>query len=228
MQGNMDTDFQSQVHFNYRISSSLIAKMQLQLNPGGAGQSMGQFEVDHTGSDYHLNLKAMNPSIIDGPLTGIFVGSYMQSITSRLALGLETMYQRPSGGDPPTAIMAYAARYKTPEWIASMQLLAQGGLNASYWRRIADRVEGGVDVNLQLMGMAGNAGMMGPVGNEGSATIGMKYDFRMATFRGQVDSKGRVGCLLDKRVTPTLGIIFAGELDHFKVRTPTSVFVHCY
>lgn len=159
----------------------------------------------------------MNPSVLDGALTGIYIGSYLQSITPRLALGLEAVYQRPAANLGPESMLSYAARYKGDDWIASAQFLTQGGLQGSYWRRLSDRVEAGLDVNLQFVGLGGaKGGMMGMGGNEGSATLGAKYDFRASNFRAQVDSTGKISCLLEKRVVPLVGITFAGELDHVK------------
>ncbi len=180
---------------------------------------MVQLETDYTGADFTMNIKAMNPSLLEGNLTGIFVGSYMQSVTPRIALGLETVWQRAGGGQGPDIVTSYAARYKGSDWIASAQLLQQGGVQASYWKRLAERVEAGVDVNLSFLGLAGaGGGMMGGMSkNDGVATIGAKYDFRTSVFRGQIDSQGKVACLLEKRLAPPVQITFAGELDHSKV-----------
>lgn len=177
---------------------------------------MVQLETDYSGSDFTLNLKAMNPSITEGPLTGMFVGDYLQAVTPRLALGIEAMMQRPSADEGPTTMLAYAARYKSKDWILSGQLLQGGAINTSYWRRLSDRVEAGIDLNLQFAGLSGSS-MMGQPGNEGVAVLGAKYDFRMATFRGQIDSKGKVSCVLEKMVSPPVQLTFAGELDHAKV-----------
>ena len=120
----------------------------------------------------------------------------------------------------PETVLSYAARYKGDDWIGSAQFLAQGGLQTSYWRRLSDKVEAGLDMHLQFagLGLAQQGGMMGGGRqNEGTATLGAKYDFRQSNFRAQVDSTGKVSCLLEKRVVPLVGITFAGELDHAKV-----------
>ncbi len=59
--------------------------------------------------------------------------------------------------------------------------------------------------------------MLGPAKREAVATLGAKYDFRMATFRGQVDSNGKVGMLLEQRFTPAFAFMVGGEIDHAKV-----------
>ncbi|KAG4305529.1 hypothetical protein PORY_001085 [Pneumocystis oryctolagi] len=37
-----------------------------------------------------------------------------------------------------------------------------------------------------------------------------------SVFRAQVDTMGKVSCLLEKRLANTLMFTFSGELDHFK------------
>jgi len=51
---------------------------------------------------------------------------------------------------------------------------------------------------------------------EGSATVGIKYEFRTAMLRAQVDSAGRVSAFLERRVSPQIGLTFCGDIDHFK------------
>jgi mitochondrial import receptor subunit TOM40 len=193
----------------------------MQLAP--SGQSMVQLEADYVGADFTTNVKAMNPSVLEGATTGIFIGSYLQAVTPRLSLGLEAVWQRAAGNEGPQTAVSYAARYRGSDWIASAQLLAQGGVQTTYWKRLSDKVEAGVDINLQFLGLSGSSAMMGGPENEGTATLGAKYDFRMSTFRGQVDSKGKVSCVLDKRISPPVMVTFAGELDHAKVCS--SIFV---
>lgn len=199
-----------------------MTKTSTQIQPGsaaGPGGAQFSLENDYTGNDFTAQLKAMNPSVLDGALTGIFIGSYLQSVTPSLALGLEAVYQRPSATMGPESVVSYAARYKGDDWIASANLMPQGNVQTSYWRRLTEKVEAGVDLTLAFVGLgAAQGGMMGAAKNEGVATLGAKYDFRMSSFRAQIDSAGKLGCVLEKRVVPLVGITFAGELDHVKVR----------
>lgn len=187
------------------------------MSAGGAQVSL---EQDYVGNDFTASLKSINPSVLEGGLTGMFIGSYLQSMTPRVSIGLEGVYQKPGGGLAPEAAVSYAGRYKGDDWIGSLQLLTQGGLQGSYWRRLTDKVETGVDVNLQLVGLGGQAGMMGGPSKEGTATFGAKYEFSRSIFRAQIDSQGKVGCLLDKVIAPPVRITFAGEVDHVKVWPP--------
>lgn len=161
----------------------------------------------------------MNPSILDGTLTGIFIASYLQSITPRVSLGAEGVWQRQAINARPETALSYCGRYKGDDWIASAQYLAQGVMNASYWRQLTAQVAAGVDTQLQFSpGLGGNGGLLSSIRREGTTTVGAKYDFRASTFRAQVDSTGKIGCFLEKRVAPVVTMTFAGEIDQVKVR----------
>lgn len=177
---------------------------------------MMQLDNEYTGSDFTLSVKALNPSYLEGGLTGIFIGSYLQSITPGLALGLETVWQRAGLDARPETALSYSARYKGQDWVASAQLQAQGVLNASYWRKLTDKVEAGVNMDLQFA-PSGNPMMGGQVQKQGVTAIGAKYDFRASTFRAQVDSTGKLACLLEKRVAMPIQLTFAGEIDQVNV-----------
>lgn len=182
---------------------------------------MAQFEHEYTGDDFSASLKMLNPSYLEGGLTGIFIGSYLQSVTPKLSLGLETLWQRPALTQGPECAVSYSARYKSNDWIATAQLqAAMGTLNTSFWRRLSDKVQAGVDLSLGLVPSPGGL-MGGGLQKEGVTTIGAKYDFRMSTFRAQVDSKGKLSCVLEKRVAPPVMMTFAADIDHFTVSNPS-------
>ncbi|PQE13907.1 eukaryotic porin protein [Rutstroemia sp. NJR-2017a BBW] len=213
MQGNVDNEGQLSTRFNYRWSTAFVTKTQLQMAPG---QAMVQLDNEYTGKDFTASIKSLNPSMLDGGLTGVFIGQYLQSVTPNLSLGLEAIWQRAAMSQGPDTAVSYCAKYKGSDWIASAQLQAQGAVNTSFWRRLTDKVEAGVDLNLQFVGMSGAGMMSGPPRKEGITTVGAKYDFRMSTFRAQVDSTGKLSCLLEKRVAPPVQLTFAAEMDHFK------------
>ena len=177
---------------------------------------MIQVDNEYLGSDFTASVKTLNPSVLEGGLTGIFIGSYLQSITPALALGIEGVWQRQGMQAGPDSGVNYFARYKTADWVATAQL-AQVGFTTTYWRKLAEKVEAGAELKIQPT-LAGPGGMMGgTVRREAVATVGAKYDFRASTFKAQVDSTGRLSTLLEKRVLPFVQIVFAGELDQFKV-----------
>lgn len=217
MQGHVDNDGQLSTRFNYRWSPAQISRAQIQIAPGG-GQDMAQLEHEYTGNDFTTNLKALNPSYLESGLTGIFIGSYMQSVTPRLALGLEGIWQRSALSQPPETAVSYCGKYRGDDWVGTAQLSAQGALNTTYWRRLSQTVQAGVDMTLSLT-PGGPGGMMGGgLQKEGVTTFGAKYDFRMSTFRAQLDSKGKLSCLLEKRIAAPVMITFGAEVDHTTVR----------
>ena len=174
---------------------------------------MIQVEHDYQGQDFSVNLKALNPSPVD--MSGIFVGSYIQSVTPNLALGTELFVSRGGPMEIPSA-PTYLAKYTGTDksWIATAQLQSAGLLQATYWQRLNEKVEAAAD--LQIMTANGK--------REGVATLGAKYDLRMSTFRAQLDSTGKVSAMLEQRFAPTFAFMVAGEIDHFKVRFDISSF----
>ena len=225
MQGNVDNEGNLNGRFNYRWNPNLVSKFIAQVAPS-PGQSLLSLENDYTGKDFSACLKALNPSLLDGGLTGIFIGSYLQAITPRLALGLEMMWQRPSASMGPETVISYVARYATKEWIVTGQLQGQGVLQATYWRKIAERLDAGVECQLALLGGPPGGGMMGGgPRKEGVTSVGAKYEFRASTFRAQIDSSGRLGCVLEKRVAPAVMLTFAGDMDHAKVCTAVILYL---
>ncbi|PGH13178.1 hypothetical protein AJ80_06424 [Polytolypa hystricis UAMH7299] len=214
MQGNISSDGNIAAVGNYRWNDALVTKTNAQIM-GGGSQGLLQIDNDYTGHDFTASIKAYNPSFLEGGLTGIFIGSYLQSLTPSLALGLEAMWQRSGLNARPETALSYCARYKGDDWVASAQLQAQGAINASYWRKLSDKVEAGVDMSIQMT-PNGPPGMMTGMTREGTTSVGAKYEFRASTFRAQIDSAGKLSCLLEKRVAMPISLTFAGEIDQVK------------
>ncbi|KAL8734478.1 MAG: hypothetical protein Q9166_001377 [cf. Caloplaca sp. 2 TL-2023] len=220
LQGTMENDGSLVARSNYRWNDSLITKTNAQIQ---SSQSMLSIENDYSGRDFTASLKAMNPSIIEGGVKGIFIASYLQSVTPSLALGLEAVWQRVAMNSSPEALLSYGARYKGSDWIASLQMQTEGpqgsAVSSTYWRKLTDKVSVGADLNLQFApGLSSQGGLMGgSFQKEGTASAGAKYEFRASAFRAQVDSKGRLSCLLEKTILPAVRVTFAGEMDHLQV-----------
>jgi mitochondrial import receptor subunit TOM40 len=176
----------------------------------------------------------MNPDFTSQSFQGVVISSILQSVTPRLALGLESAWQRqPMGGlgtegpSPSETATSFLAKLTgiNKDWVAAATLSpANGAMNATFWRRLGEKVEAGVSLDLKA-GIATSAPqggglmaqpMMARV-REGTATLGVKYEFRTSMFRGQIDSGGRVSAFLDKRISPQIGVSFCGDIDHFKV-----------
>ena len=172
-----------------------------------AGHTMIQLEHDYSGLDYTLNGKVINPSPLDA--SGIYVGSYLQSVSKNLALGIETLYQR-AALDQTELSSSYLAKLTGSDgkWIATAQFQPIGVLQATYWHKLSEKVEAAADLQV----------IAAPMRRDAIATVGAKYDLRMSTFRAQLDSTGKVSALLEQRFAPSFAFTVAGEIDHFKVR----------
>jgi len=167
---------------------------------------MIQMEHDYLGQDYSINVKAINPSPID--LSGVFIGNYLQSVTRNFALGGEVLCSRGGPAQAPPFTASGMAKYtgSAKNWIATAQVQPSGVLSATYWQKINDKVDAAADLTL----------VSTPAKREGTATLGVKYDLRMATFRAQLDSTGKVSALLEQRFAPSFQFLVSGEIDHFK------------
>ncbi|XXH00334.1 hypothetical protein Hte_006678 [Hypoxylon texense] len=211
LQGSMDNTGALSTRFNYRWNPALVTKTQFAIG----AQDMASVEHEYTGNDFTSSVKMLNPSYLEGGLTGIFILSHLQSITRKLSLGIEAVWQRAALNQPPESTLSYHGRYKTDDWIATAQLHpGQGALNTTYWRKVSDKIQAGADMTLQVA--PGPGGLMGGgLQKEGITSVGVKYDFRMSTFRAQVDSKGKLACYLEKRIAPTLSMTFCADVDHF-------------
>ncbi|SCU83055.1 LAMI_0C01838g1_1 [Lachancea mirantina] len=222
IQGNIDNDLSLSGRLNYGWDKNNISKVTLQLAQGQP--TMCQLEQDFQGSDFSLNLKALNPTISSqGIFTGVAVGSILQSISPQFALGLEAIYSRGQAAAPADSAVSYVTRYVSSkqDWIFSGQMQANGALVASFWRKIAPNVEAGLETNLQASVAPITDPVIGtPIGLqptiEGSTTLGCKYEYRQSVFRGSLDSNGKVACFLERKILPTLSILFCGEIDQFK------------
>jgi mitochondrial import receptor subunit TOM40 len=204
LHGGVDHEGNVNARFNQMWSAKNVTKVQAQLS-SQAGHNMIQMEHDYRGSDFCVNAKALNPWPSD--LTGIFIGSYMQSVTKNFAVGVETLLQRPSP-DMSDISTSYLAKLtgRDKNWIATAQIQPAGIVQGSYWQKLSDKVDVGADLQL----------IVAPTQRNAIATLGAKYDLRMATFRAQVDSTGKVAALLEQRFAPTFAFLVSGEIDHFK------------
>ncbi|KAL1944641.1 hypothetical protein VTO73DRAFT_3071 [Trametes versicolor] len=204
LHGNIDNDGNLSGRFNQGWSANNVSKAQAQLSTQ-PGQSFLQLEHDYQGSDYSLNTKAVNPSPAD--LSGIYMGSYMQSVTKNLAFGVETILQHQGPGLSDIGA-AYLAKYTSSDrnWIATAQVQGPGVLQATYWQKLSEKVD--VAADLQVMAAPGR--------RDALATLAARYELRMASFRAQLDSTGKVSAYLEQRFAPTFSFLVSGEIDHFK------------
>lgn len=167
------------------------------------GHSMIQLEQDYIGSDFSANVKAMNPSPLE--FTGIYMASYLQSLTSNIAVGSEFVLQRPTT-EIEESMMSLVGKYTGKDFVATAQFQGVGVVQATYYQRINEKVDFGVELNLVAQGGR----------REAVATVGGKFDFRQATFRGQIDTTGRTSAVLEEKMAPGFSFLVSGDLDHMK------------
>ncbi|PIA16670.1 hypothetical protein COEREDRAFT_81036 [Coemansia reversa NRRL 1564] len=206
MHGKMDTEFNFQGRLNHALTKKLQVKSQAQFSTTEDSQSMFQLESEYTGSDYTSNVKAINPSLVDG--TGIYMANYLQSITSKLGIGAELLYQSPLPKVQETSI-SFAMRYQPSvdrAWVAQTQ--GTNMLSMSYWRKISEKCEAAAELQ------AINAPSYGR--REASCSVGVKYEFAASTVRAMADSFGKVSMLLEEKIAPGFSFLISGELDHLK------------
>jgi mitochondrial import receptor subunit TOM40 len=170
------------------------------------GQSMAQLEADYSAKSFSLNIKAVNPSPTDA--TGIFVGTYLQSITKNLAMGVEVAHQRPEPNKAESQA-SYVAKYSGQDYVFTANVSQIGMVHASYHHKVSAQVELATEV--QLMATQGR--------REAVCTMGGKWDFRQACFRGQIDTTGRVSAVIEERLAPALSVLLTADLDHFKAQS---------
>lgn len=219
VQGNVDNDLSFSGKVNYGWDEHNISKVTLQIAQNQP--VMCQLEQDYQTNDSSINFKALNPTLLNGGFTGVAVASLLQSFTPKFAVGIESMYSRQTLSLPPDAAINYFARYNAGDWIATGQLQAQGALVGTFWRKVTDKVEAGLETQLVASVKPINDSLMGtPIGYEpvveGQTTIGAKYEYRQSVFRGQLNSAGKVAVFMEKRVLPTVSILLSGEIDNFK------------
>jgi len=126
-----------------------------------------------------------------------------------LALGTELVWQR-TREMPEDMSLNYALKYSGKDWIGTCQYQGRGILQATYWQKMADRIDAAADLAI-VPDMTRPGGPPKAV-----ATAGVRYDLRAANFRGQVDSTGKVAALLEHRITPLFSFLVGGEVDHWK------------
>lgn len=199
----MDSDTNMNANIKHAWSPRSSTKIAIQI-ASTPGHSMLQIEQDYTGRDFTANIKAINPSPTE--FTGLYMASYLQSVTPRLALGTEVVLQRPTPDMEETA-MSMVGKYTGSDYVATAQFQGIGAVQVSYFQRINEKVDFGVELNLLVAGGR----------REAVATVGGKFDFRQATFRGQVDTTGRVSAVLEEKMAPGFSFLISGDLDHMKV-----------
>ncbi|KAI9217021.1 eukaryotic porin/Tom40 [Blastocladiella britannica] len=229
MQGTVETDGSLMGRMLFHLAPALTSTVDLRYVPGNMAAMQPpheslQAEMDYKGADFAANFKLANPWPLD--FTGVAVASYLQSVTSRLALGIETAVHNPAPGHA-DASLTLAAKYTLPVWhldsvpaapgepvpqqptaapVATASIASHGLLHLAYVQPVSTKATVATELNI---------GMSPRGGPEGVATVAAKYDFRDSTFRTQIDSQGKIASVLEQRFG-VMAFTMAGEVDHWK------------
>lgn len=218
VQGTIDNEFSLTGRLNYSWDKHIVSKVSLQLAHGQP--AMCQLEHEYQAKDFSIQLKALNPDFTGPSYRGLLIGSFLQSITPKLSLGMETIYNAMDPNGPSQAAISLAGRYNAGDWIAAAQLQAQGAFIGSFWRKVAPNLEAGLETTIQASAQpVMSESMMMPTIQttiEANTCLGAKYEFRQSIYRGQLESNGDVSFMLEHRVLPTIGLIFNGSINQFK------------
>lgn len=189
----------------HEFNNSVSMKLQAQSKRGKwAG---GQLEGFLTGNKWAGSLKLVNIDVFHN--SGVVVGNYLQAMTPKLSLGGELMFQYSPDGEQTS--LSLAARYKTPVSVSGLTLSPMGVLQASYFAAVSQRAAVATQLDVDLRQM------------DSTFNFGFQYNFREATFRGQISSQGKVSGFLEKTVMPGMKFNLCGQIDHMSGDTSFGV-----
>ncbi|CAG9133780.1 hypothetical protein JYU34_020079 [Plutella xylostella] len=185
-----EVDPSGNVNFNliHQLTPEVRVKLAAQVQECKLTATQGTAE--YKGPDYTLALALGKPDLSDS--SSVLVGHYLQSVTPRLALGAELVYQagaRVQGGE--VAIASAAMRYTMPGSEVSATLGA-AGLHLCYWARASEQLQVVAELETSLRGM------------ESVGSVGYQVELPKAdlVFRGMVDSNWNIGAVLEKKLQP--------------------------
>lgn len=220
LHGMMDSDYNLNGRFNYQLTKNLSFRSQLQL---AQQQNMFHVESEYLGPAWTWNLKSLNPSVSDG--AGIYVASYLQSLSERLAVGVECVHQRNFRFEETS--FALVGKYTFPRFqlhltdlgpndlvpeqptqdpVFTWTLQSYGALHCSYVHPLSSKVELAAEWHAMLNTRA----------RDSLLAIGAKYDFKQSTFKTMLDSQGKITSVLEQKLAPGISFLLSGELDHLK------------
>ncbi|CAJ0844742.1 13159_t:CDS:2 [Entrophospora sp. SA101] len=75
--------------------------------------------------------------------------SYFQSVTQKLAMGVETVYQKPTPDIEETS-KSLVLKYSGNDYVTTVQWQEVGALQASYYQKINEKVDFGTELQIIL------------------------------------------------------------------------------
>lgn len=203
--GDIDPSGNLNANIVHAFTERLRGKMVVQTQNNKCVAS--QCSSDYKGRDFSVSLTAGNLDLVGG--TGLFVGQYLQRITSRLALGAEMLYQyspQIPGGE--ISVLSLAGRLHGNDWQLSGNVSPlAGNLHACYMQKINDQLSLGAELETSLRLQ------------ESTATIGYQVEIPNAhtTFKAQVDTNWCLGAVMEKKLQPfPFTFALSGWANHVK------------
>nr|CAD7438027.1 unnamed protein product [Timema bartmani] len=195
--GNLNANIINQYGPRTRVKAALQVQ--------NCNYSAAQLTVDYKGDNYTSSLTLGNPDIINE--SGVLVAHYLQSVTSKLALGAELAYQYgPTVPGGEIAVISAAARYTGADAIVS-GTLGGAGLHLCYYQKASDQLQLGVELETNFRMQ------------ESITSVGYQVDLPKGDlcFRGMIDSNWNVRAVLEKKLLPLpFSFALSGALNHNK------------
>ncbi|XP_070548395.1 mitochondrial import receptor subunit TOM40 homolog [Ptychodera flava] len=198
--GDIDTNGNLQAQCIHQLTDRIRAKALVQTQQ--SAWSVAQFDCEYKGPSYTATVTAANPDFINE--SGIFVAQYLQSITKKLALGTQILYQYGQGQE--MSEVSLTGRYTGDNWIAT-GAFSPAVVHLSYYHKGQNNVQIGVEFESRM--------------GETATTLGYQVDVPQAnlTFKGSLDTNWRVAAVMEKKLQPIpFTFMLSGVLDHSKSR----------
>lgn len=180
MTGDIDTEgnLQGTLQFNPRKNTKVGVQM------GITASSIYVFEAEHKGADFNCAVR-MIPDLVKGQNTVTM--SYNQSVTEKLALGVEAVYDVFSEPPPHTwrdLNLSWLGFYKGSDWNFSGRVGA-GQAQLAYSRRMSPKAAMSTEFVVDAR--------MNSTWN-----IAYSFDLRFGKVKGQIDTTGAIHGVLEK------------------------------
>jgi len=179
---------------NAQLSDSWLLRLQSQVQP--EGNNTFKADVDYKGGDFCLGGYA-----IGGGLLG---GSYMQSVSSGLALGVEGFYhalnRKVRGG---AGAMRYVWGKGENVATAKVGTFGNGAVELAYQRKVSEQVALATEMQYY---------------HNQFCQFGLGYEFKLRTavFKGLISSDTTCSAALEERVAPGINLALSAQLNHKK------------
>ncbi|EDV28451.1 uncharacterized protein TRIADDRAFT_51380 [Trichoplax adhaerens] len=196
--GDMDNNYNLNAQIIHEIVHGLRTKCVIQTQK--AVWQMAQLGLDYRGKDFVASVTTANPNIIDE--SGVVAFHYLQSITRKLCLGAEYLYQY--GGGMEGAVLSLGGRYTGKNWIAAATASGMN-VNMTYYHIGNESVRAGVDLDVNLRT------------RESVVSLGYELDVQKAnmTVKNSIDSNWTITSVIEKKLLPMpFTLTLSGILNH--------------